>query len=112
MVRARAVEHPSGWDVCGYNEIQSPWGRKGVIDFDRLNYYVGVRSTDELANLQNIRLDLEIEHTQRDSAWTESVAVGEETYLLKLKRELAARGINKHAVDNGTVWALQDGDRP
>jgi len=32
MVRARVVQHPSTWDVCGYNEIQSPWGRKGVID--------------------------------------------------------------------------------
>ena len=29
--------------------------------------------------------------------WTESIAVGEEMYRLKVKRSLAARGINKHA---------------
>jgi len=112
MVRARAVGHPSAWDVCGYNEIQSPWGRKGVIDFDKLRFYLGVRTNEELANLQNVQLDHEIERTQRDPAWTESVAVGEEAYLLKVKRDLAARGINKHAVDHGAVWVLQDEDRP
>jgi putative transposase len=112
MVRARVVEHPSAWDICGYNEIQSPWGRKGVIDFDRLSYYLGVRSTDELAKLQNNQLDREIEHTRRDPVWTESFAVGEEMYLLSLKRDLAARGINKHAVDHGGTWVLQDGDSP
>jgi putative transposase len=112
MVRARAVLHPSEWDVCGYNEIQTPWGRKGVIDFDRLGRYLGVRSIEELANLQSSQLDREIERTQRDPNWTESVAVGQETYLLNLKRELRARGINKHAVDNGGTWVLQDRDRP
>jgi putative transposase len=111
MVRARVVEHPSIWEVCGYNEIQSPWGRKGVIDFDRLRCYLGVRSNEELAKLQNTQLGHEIERTQRDPAWTESVAVGEQTYLLELQRDLAARGIHKHAVDNGGTWVLQDGDR-
>ena len=112
MVRARAVEHPSTWDVCGYNEIQSPWGRKGVIDFDKLKYYLGARSNEELANLQNTQLDHEIECTQRDPAWTESVAVGEEKYILKLQRDMGARGINRHAVDNGGTWVLKDGDGP
>lgn len=112
MVRARVVKHPSKWDVCGYREIQSPWGRKGVIDFDKLRHYLGVRSNQDLANLQNTHLEHEIEHTQRDAAWTESFAVGEETYLLKLKRDLAARGINRHAVDNGGTWVLQDRNGP
>jgi REP-associated tyrosine transposase len=112
MVRAKAVEHPSEWDICGYNEIQSPWGRKGVIDFDRLRHYLGVQSIEELADLQNTRLDHQIEHTQRDSSWTESIGVGEEMYVRKLKRDLAARGINKNVVDNGGTWILQDRNRP
>jgi len=35
MVRAGVVEHPSQWEFCGYNEIQNPRKRKGIIDFDR-----------------------------------------------------------------------------
>ncbi|MDF1593406.1 MAG: hypothetical protein P1P89_17980 [Desulfobacterales bacterium] len=48
MVRAGVVEHPKQWEFCGYNEIQRPRKRKGIIDFDRLmdllgfeNYGVG-----------------------------------------------------------------------
>ena len=110
MVRARAVARPSQWDVCGYNEIQSPWGRKGVIDFDRLKYYFGVDSNAALGHLLNSQLELEIDSTQRDPAWTEFVAVGEESFLLNVKRNLAARGVNRHAVDNGSKWVLKDGD--
>ena len=100
MVRARAVEHPSTWDVCGYNEIQSPWGRKGVIDFDRLRLYAGAGSNEKLARLQNTLLDDELDRTQRNPVWTESAAVGDETYLVNLKEQLNAGGIHKQAVDN------------
>jgi len=67
-----------------------------------------VQTMQELANLQNIQLEQEIKCTQRDPNWTESVAVGQETYLLEFKRELVARGINKHALDNGGTWVLRD----
>ena len=30
MVRAGVVDHPSDWDVCGFNEIQRHWKRKGM----------------------------------------------------------------------------------
>jgi putative transposase len=36
MVRAGVVEHPTQWEFCGYNEIQNPRKRKGIIDIDRL----------------------------------------------------------------------------
>ena len=52
MVRAGVVRHPCDWDVCGYNEIQSPWSRKGVIDFCRLKDYLDVASVGDLAILQ------------------------------------------------------------
>ena len=35
MVRAGAVSHPSEWTHCGYNEIQNPKKRYGIIDFPR-----------------------------------------------------------------------------
>ena len=32
MVRAGVVKHPAEWEICGYNEIQNPPDRYGVID--------------------------------------------------------------------------------
>jgi putative transposase len=37
MVRAGVVDHPEKWACYGYNEIQNPRARKGIIDFDRLS---------------------------------------------------------------------------
>jgi putative transposase len=108
MVRARAVAHPSEWYVCGYNEIQAPWKRKGVIDYDRLRQYFGVKSVEQLSTLLNNQIDLEIKRTSRNPVWTEAIAVGDASYLSGLKRDLGSRGINKHAVDAGAVWLLQD----
>jgi putative transposase len=112
MVRAGVVSHPRDWEVCGYNEIQSPSHCKQIIDFGKLMYYLGARSIDEVANLQNRRLVEEINTTTRNAAWTESFAVGSKPYILKIKKELASRGFSKDIIDNAGAWALRDGDIP
>jgi len=48
MVRAGVVKHPSAWAFCGYNEIQSPKERKGIIDFDRLMELLGFENYADL----------------------------------------------------------------
>jgi putative transposase len=47
MVRAGMVEHPKLWEFCGYNEIQKPGKRKGIIDFDRLMDLLGFGNYDD-----------------------------------------------------------------
>ena len=49
MVRAGVVEHPSDWEFGGYNEIQFPRQRYGLIDHDELKSLLEFGSTDELA---------------------------------------------------------------
>lgn len=46
MIRAGVADHPGKWECCGYNEIQYPRARKGIIDFDRLMGLLGFE-TDE-----------------------------------------------------------------
>ena len=48
MVRAGVVKHPSEWEFCGYNEIQNPRKRKGIIDFDRLMDLLVFENYDDL----------------------------------------------------------------
>ncbi len=48
MVRAGVVEHPTQWEFCGYNEIQNPRKRRGIIDFDRLMDLLGFENYDDL----------------------------------------------------------------
>lgn len=95
MVRAHAVQHPRDWEVSGYNEIQSPWQRKRIIDFESLMKFLGVKSHAELAALQNRLLGEEIGVGRRNPIWTEAVAVGDDKYLQELKGALGARGYHK-----------------
>ena len=48
MVRAVVVKHPKEWIFCGYNEIQSPRERYGLIDYQRLLALLQMRGLEEL----------------------------------------------------------------
>jgi putative transposase len=95
MVRAGAAQHPDDWDVTGYSEIQRPWKRKGVIDFDALSALLGTASTDQLARRMRRAAEAGIGKTSRDAAWSESVGIGDEAFLKDLEKQLGARGIFK-----------------
>jgi len=57
MVRAGVVEHPRQWEFCGYNEIQNPRKRKGIIDFDRLMDLLGFDNYDDLKDAHSRWVD-------------------------------------------------------
>ena len=48
MVRAGVVEHPKELPYCGYNEIQNPRPRYGLIDFENLTTLLNFNGTDDL----------------------------------------------------------------
>jgi putative transposase len=96
MVRARAVGHPSEWEVSGYNEIQRPPRRRRIIDFPTLFRLVGAETHSELASMQERSMLAEIGKSRRVAAWTESVAVGDEAYLQQLKVDLRLRSAKRN----------------
>jgi putative transposase len=83
MVRAGVVRHPSEWDMNGYNEIQKPPTRYGVIDHQELQRLCGipdpVRFKEEYR--QWIGAALTGGSIERESSWTESVAVGHRKFI-------------------------------
>jgi putative transposase len=112
MVRAAAVNHPKAWEVCGYNEIQCPWRRKGVIDFEMLGAYLEMSSRDEIAALLHRRIDEEIVSSRRDPVWTESIGVGDRKYLSRLKNDLGVRGYGKYMAECNETLVLRDCGNP
>lgn len=108
MVRARVVRHPRDWEVSGYNEIQKPWQRKSIIDFELLMSLLNTDSHRELTILQNDFLDEEIANTKRNPIWTESVAVGDDNYLQELKDTMGARGIHKQIANEMGSQVLRE----
>ena len=108
MVRARAVVHPRDWEVSGYNEIQCPPRRRRIIDFPTLFRLLNVGTQERLAAMRSHVVHENVGRTRRAPAWTESVAVGDETYLQQVKTDLGLRGARKRIVTNSGIQSLSE----
>jgi REP element-mobilizing transposase RayT len=106
MVRAGVVSHPSKWEFCGYNEIQEPRQRYSLIDHSRLHAVAGSGSGEHFRSSHMAWIDeaLKANAHQRESRWTESIAVGSRVFIVKLKEELGyrARGRRINESESGS----------
>lgn len=91
MVRAGAVAHPEQWRCGGYYESRYPPKRGGRIDHAGLRRLLHF-SSDKLllaARTDWINAKLDLADLCREPYWTDSIAVGDLGFALKMKRALA-----------------------
>lgn len=112
MVRAGEVKDPSDWHFCGYADIQNRRTRNRVIDYDALGQLLGTSSLDDLQRvtrdiLEEMRLGGGL---QRHPEWTESVAVGDKSFVEQVKRELGVRSKFRETTEepHGTCVLRED----
>lgn len=88
MVRAGVVNHPAEWKVCGFNEIHLPRARYRVIDLAALCELTGAHSADAFRFRHRSWVEYELTHgkLQRQSEWTESIAVGPADFCGQFRR--------------------------
>ena len=93
MVRAGVVMHPAEWDSCGYREIQKPPLRYGVINQTALMEIFGFNSQEQLQQACRAWTDetLQVNASQRDSTWTQNLAVGRLTFITQVKETLGIK---------------------
>jgi len=89
MVRAGVVRHPEDWRWCGYYEILGCRQRYGLLDIDALLPLLELPDRDLLAKSHRAAIEEAIEKRRlsREAMWTESIAVGNESFV----RKIAAR---------------------
>ena len=110
MVRAGVVEHPRQWEFCGYNEIQNPRKRKGIIDFDRLMDLLGFENYDDLkdAHYRWVNSAILTDNRDKEDKWTQSIAVGGKTFIEKMKEALAFRAAGKKIVCTDDTFEFRE----
>lgn len=91
MVRAGEVEHPSQWRCSGYVESKNHCKRGGRIDHARVRHLLQFDSDKALlkARDQWIRRKLAKNDICREPYWSNSIAVGDLGFALKMKRVFA-----------------------
>jgi len=95
MVRTGRVNHPSKWAASGYSEIQKPPERYTLIDRVTLMKLCGFESSEQLSREHKQWVeDVMNNGGAKESIWTESLAVGSESFLKEIKRKLKSKGNN------------------
>jgi putative transposase len=110
MVRAGVVKHPSEWPFCGYGEIQKPKERYALIDYKGLREAFGFREMEEFAASYRewIYEALKKARNHRDRKWTESIAVGSESFVKTTKQLLGADGRGRKVREREDIFELRE----
>ncbi len=101
MVRAGVVVHPQAWRWCGHDELTGVRKRYTMIAMDRLLNSLELNVKSEFLALYEEGLQALIERGQlsREALWTESLAVGDRTFV-----ERVTKGMNnRHKFEYGSA---------
>jgi putative transposase len=105
MVRAGVVDHPREWPFGSYAEIMSSRQRYRLIDRPMLLQFLGIRNDELLKSAYDswIRERLSRGPLEREAIWTDSIAVGEASFVREFKKKLGIRA-------NSREIAMADGE--
>jgi len=110
MVRAGTVNHPQEWIHSGYHEIQKPKERYGLIAFKSLMRLIQIESHDELKKSHQKWIEEELKKSQmvRQSKWTQSIAVGDKSFVEQTKKRLGIRSKGRKILEEENDYQLSD----
>lgn len=113
MVRAGVVSHPQDWPYCGYQEIQGFRQRYTLIDIERLAQIFGT-SRDDLKRLHKTWIEeyLILNKMERESRWTESIAIGNRDYVEKIQNQLGVKAKGRKIIEKNGSFELKEKHSP
>ena len=114
MVRAGVSAHPADWPFCGYSELQAPRQRYALTDYNGLRELLSIRRLSDVAKARSKWVDatLEKKGCMRDAKWTESVAVGSEGFVKKIKNGLGLRARGRRIIGGDDSFVLREHRSP
>ncbi len=112
MVRAGVVGHPRDWRDCGFREIVGLRERYRLIDRQKLCSILHVAERDlERSYARWMEDYMQKPRLERESCWTESVAVGSECFVNRVKKELGLRATYRKITGGDGSFRLEEEPR-
>lgn len=110
MVRAGVVSHPSLWSFSGYNEIQAPKRKNILIDYEKLQGLFGVGSYDQLRSSHRGWIEEYLGNGAegRQGEWTDSIAVGSKSFIVKVKSALGFKVKGRDVIEGVEGYHLRE----
>lgn len=112
MVRAGAVSHPSEYKSSGYNEIQNPPGRYGIINRKMLLEYFAIRDDASFRKEHSNWITVELKNNDliRNPDWSEAIAVGYKPFLKNTRDKLTSRAQKRSIVESNGSAVLKESE--
>jgi putative transposase len=109
MVRAGVVSHPREWPYCGYQEIQGLRQRYTLIDIEMLAQVLGT----EKEGLKSLHVQwteeyLKSKKMERESRWTESIAIGNRDFVERIQNQLGVKAKGRKIVEKNGSFELKE----
>ncbi len=115
MVRAGAVSHPENWRWNGYQEVTDRRKRYRILDIPAVLENSGSKTLEEFRAQYQVVLNhcLGKEKLEREPQWTESLAVGSETFIDRMKPfwERTRLRLSQEEVSPG-IWTIREEKSP
>jgi len=111
MLRAGVVDHPAKWKVSGYREIQSPPQRYRIIDRHALRSLTNISSEQTFRSVYKSWVDSRMHERpgEREGVWTESIAIGSEDYVERVKSLMGVRAYHRSISEHSeSTFLIQD----
>ena len=114
MVRAGVVSHPADWTESGYLEIQFPVQRYQVINLPELASLFDCKGVTEFQQQHRLWVEdaLRLEMSSRESWWSESLAIGSESYVDTVKAQLMTRSRYRNKQTEKNAFVLREEAMP
>jgi len=109
MVRAGVVSHPSEWEFGGYNEIQKPRRKCAIIAYGKLAELSGFSHYESFqkSHCQYVTESLHND-VRRQSWWSESIAVGDKSFVGNIQQNLRLRVKGRKVKEAGEGFQLRE----
>ena len=104
------VKHPLEWAMSGYNEIQDPPDRYGLIDLNGLMELCGLINKAQLKNeyKQWVEDSINNDGIIRESCWTDSIAVGNRQFVEDTKVKLGLKVQGRKVVESNDMYVRKE----
>ena len=114
MVRAGVVTHPREWPFSGYEEIQKPRKRYGLIDHEKLIDLVEAKNQEDLKQIHQEWMEEKLINGNpfREDQWTETRAAGGEGFVKEIRDDLGVRALGRSIVPDGEQHQLREAQAP
>ena len=100
------ASHPPQWSFSGYNEIQDPKRKNGLIYYEKLRELLAIDSYDLLKKYHKgwVEEYLTNGNNSRDDKWTESIAVGSKGFIEEVSEmgDIVPKQLTNQEI--GSIW--------